>query len=456
MYVIIYWYFYKDINRKESIITMKELKIKLTAILSAAIIALTATGCGTEISSGSLKKSENSAYSSMVASSSSQTDDTSTVSDTDESKPSDDTSESDPTDPSSEEPSQEPSYKVSLLCVGDNLIHDNIYLEAEKKSGQKGKYDFTDAYKPIESYIKGNDLAIINQETIVTDVVPPTSYPTFASPKAVADKVKSLGFNAVSMCNNHVLDKGDAAIQDSIKYWDSLGILHYGIYADQADCDNIKTMEINGIKFAFVGYMEHTNGLSLPAGSSATYIRLAEEEKVKAQIQKADKMADVVIVSCHYGTEISNELNAQQKTITPKLVEWGADLIIGTQAHALSTSEYLDKADGTKAFVFYGLGNFLNTMDDKISVIGLMGKLNVVKDKDTGKIAFENVKCIPVISHFEGDSWEGEWTNCTIYPYAKYTDELYARHYVGKHGFTRAYTESVLKTYVPKEFLSIE
>ena len=211
MYVIIYWYFYKDINRKESIITMKGLKIKLTAILSAAIITLTATGCGTEISSGSLKKSENSAYCSMVASSSSQTDDTSTVSDTDESKPSDDTSESDPTDPSSEEPSQEPSYKVSLLCVGDNLIHDNIYLEAEKKSGQKGKYDFTDAYKPIESYIKGNDLAIINQETIVTDVVPPTSYPTFASPKAVADKVKSLGFNAVSMCNNHVLDKGDAA-----------------------------------------------------------------------------------------------------------------------------------------------------------------------------------------------------------------------------------------------------
>ncbi|MBQ1903625.1 MAG: CapA family protein, partial [Ruminococcus sp.] len=42
--------------------------------------------------------------------------------------------------------------------------------------------------------------------------------------------------------------------------------------------------------------------------------------------------------SCHYGTEITNELNTQQKTITPKLVEWGADIIIGTQAHALSAS----------------------------------------------------------------------------------------------------------------------
>ena len=439
---------------------MKGIKKKIAAVLFAAVIAMTASGCGNEIYSGPLKKSEDSSFDSSVTS---KPDSSAAITDSsqaDSSKQDDPASQPEPSsDPaSSEEPSQpdEPSYKASLLCVGDNLIHDNIYLEAEKKSGQKGKYDFTDAYKPIEDYIKGNDLAIVNQETIVTDVVAPTSYPTFASPKAVADKVKSLGFNAVSMCNNHVLDKGEAAIQDSLQYWDSLGVLHYGVYADQADCDNIKTMEINGIKFAFVGYMEHTNGLSLPAGSKATYIRLNEEEKVKAQVQKADKMADVVIVSCHYGTEISNGLNAQQKTMTPKLVEWGADLIIGTQAHALSTSEYIDKADGTKAFVFYGLGNFLNTMDDKNSVIGLMGKLNVVKDKDTGKIAFENVKCIPVISHFEGTSWEGEWTNCTIYPYAKYTDELFAKHYVATHGFTRSYVDSVLSTYVPKEFLSIE
>ncbi|MBQ2580699.1 MAG: CapA family protein [Ruminococcus sp.] len=433
---------------------MKGLRKKIAAAFCAAVIALTATGCGNEIYSGSLQKSDNSSYTSFINSDTSKQE----TSSTDSSSAADpqQTSATDPASQPETPPAAEPSYKASLICVGDNLIHDNIYIEAEKKAGEKGKYNFDDCYKPIESYIKGNDLAIVNQETIVTDTVPPESFPTFASPKAVADKVKALGFNVVSMCNNHVLDQGEAAIQDSLKYWDSLGILHYGVYADQADCDNIKTKEINGIKFAFVGYMEHTNGLSLPEGAKATYIRLAEEEKVKAQIQKADKMADVVVVSCHYGTEISNELNAQQETITPKLVEWGADLIIGTQAHALSTSQYIDKADGTKAFVFYGLGNFLNTMDDKNSVIGLMGKLNVVKDKNTGKVSFENVKCIPVISHFEGLNWESDWYNCTIYPYAKYTDELFAKHYVASHGFTRSYVDSVLSTYVPKEFLSIE
>lgn len=433
---------------------MNRFRKKLAAVFCAAVISITAVGCGTEIYDGPLKKSDNSTYSSIVTSDTSSKADESSKGET--TQPVQSQPDSSAPDSSSQPVSSEPSYKVSLVCVGDNLIHDNIYIEAEKKSGQKGKYNFDDAYKPIESYIKGNDLAIINQETIVTDTVPPESFPTFATPKAVADKVKSLGFNAVSMCNNHVLDQGDAAIQDSIKYWDSLGILHYGVYADQADCDNIKTKEINGIKFAFVGYMEHTNGLSLPAGSSATYITLSQEDKVKAQIQKADKMADVVVVSCHYGTEIMNELNTQQKTITPKLVEWGADIIIGTQAHALSTSEYIDKPDGTKAFVFYGLGNFLNTMYDKNSVIGLMGKLNVIKNKDTGKISLENVKCIPVISHFEADSYDSDWYNCTIYPYAKYTDELFAKHYVKADGFNRAYVDEILSKFVPKEFLSIE
>ena len=443
-YIIVMVYFMRIQKGKGR---MKSLKCKLTAVICAFAMALATTGCGSEIQSGSLKKSDT-GLSSSQQSDDSKVDESSKVSD--ESKGNDDSGESTP-----DVKPEEPSYKVSLTCVGDNLIHDNIYLEAEKKAGEKGKYNFDFAYKPIEGYIDG-DLNIINQETLVTDVVEPSTFPTFATPKANADKIKSLGFNAVSMCNNHILDKGDEALQDSIKYWRSLGLIQYGSYLDQADCDDIKTSEINGIKFAFVGYMEHTNGIDLPAGSKSVFIKLGEEEKVKAQIQKADQLADVVVVSCHYGTEVSHDLNQQQIELTPKLVEWGADLIIGTQAHALSTCKYIDKADGTKAFVFYGLGNFLNTMYHKDSVIGLLGKLNVVKDKDTGKISFENVKCIPLISHFEGESYNGEWRNCQIFPYAKYTDELFAKNYVRGDGFNRAYVDKVLADYVPKEFLSIE
>lgn len=371
----------------------------------------------------------------------------------------DSTSDAEAEDKSSE-PSQtensvlrtkEPSYKCSLVCVGDNLIHDNIYKEALKNGGGE-KYDFTKAYEHIEKYIKGTDIAIINQETLVTDKYEPSSYPMFASPLAVGDKAVDLGFNVVSMCNNHVLDKGADGLISSLDYWDTKDVIHYGAYRNEADSEDIRIKEVNGIKFAFLGYMEHTNGMALN-GDEGKVIYLKEEEKIKSQIERADKLADVVVVSCHYGTEISNELNHMQVNLTPKLVEWGADLIIGTQAHALSTCGYLDKPDGTKAFVYYGLGNFFSTMYDTKSLVGIMGKLNVVKDPDSGKISFENVKAIPVISHFEAYQYDSDWYNCAVYPYKDYTDDLFAKNFV--EGFSRETVEQCL-SYVPKEFLSIE
>lgn len=92
-------------------------------------------------------------------------------------------------------------------------------------------------------------------------------------------------------------------------------------------------------------------------------------------------------------------------------------------------------------------------MYDTKSVVGLIGKLNVVKDPDTNEVTFENVKAIPIISHFEGDSYYGDWYNCTVYPYAEYTDELFAKNYV--EGFTRESVKQCL-SYIPDEFLSIE
>jgi poly-gamma-glutamate synthesis protein (capsule biosynthesis protein) len=211
-------------------------------------------------------------------------------------------------------------------------------------------------------------------------------------------------------------------------------------------------MEVNGITIAILGYTEYTN-CDLTDFSNAEVFYLSDEETLKNQIQAADEIADVVVVSCHYGTEVENELNEQQEELTPKMVEWGADLIIGTQAHTVSTCGYIDKADGSKAFVYYGLGNFIGTMDEPKSQVGLIGKLNVVKNNDTGAVSFEDVKAIPIISHFEGEDYYGEWTNCTVYPYSEYTDELFEKHF--GDDFTRQTVEECL-SFVPSEFLSIE
>lgn len=414
---------------------------KMTALISAALIAVFSASCGeigildnTNLDNGN--------------------DNVSSIDITTKKNPEDIKKEnSSDSDKTAEKTPKEklPSYTASLVCVGDNLIHDNIYNEALKLGGGTD-YDFTQMYEHVTKYIEGTDVAIINQETLVTDAYKPQSYPCFVSPTAIGDKAVDMGFNVVSMCNNHVLDMGADGLISSLDYWDTKDVVHYGAYRSEEEANEIRTMEVNGITFAFLGYMEHTNGFFLD-GDNGKVIYLSEEEKIEEQIRQADQIADVVVVSCHYGTEIMNELNQQQIDLTPKLVEWGADLIIGTQAHTLSTCEYLDKPDGSQAFVYYGLGNFISTMYDIKSLVGIIGKLNVVKDPDSGVISFENVKAIPIISHFEAVDYNGDWYNCAVYPYAEYTDDLFARNYV--YGFTRESVEEYL-SYIPEEFLSIE
>lgn len=415
---------------------IKSRKIRAAALLLSAVFCVSSVGCS-QIGTQDLTKLDGGK----------ETVKTVTTAAPEEIKPKDDTSKPE----KKKDKEEEPSYSVSLVCVGDNLIHDNIYNEALKLGGGS-TYDFTQAYEHVTKYIEGTDVAIINQETLVTDAYEPQSYPYFVSPTAVGDKAVDMGFNVISMSNNHVLDKGAEGLISSLDYWDTKDVIHYGAYRSEEDADDIRTMEVNGITFAFLGYMEHTNYITLD-GDEGKVIYLEEEDKIKEQIEEADKVADVVVVSCHYGTEIMNELNEQQIELTPKLVEWGADLIIGTQAHTISTCEYIDKPDGSKAFVYYGLGNFISTMYDVKSLVGIIGKMNVTKDPNTGTISFENVKAIPIISHFEADSYDGDWYNCAVYPYAEYTDDLFARNYV--YGFTRETVEQCL-SYIPDEFLSIE
>lgn len=341
--------------------------------------------------------------------------------------------------------------KVHVLCAGDNLIHDNIYTEAWNKGGDH--YDFSGMYDEIKPYTAKADLAIINQETLVNDAFNASTYPMFSTPTEDGDALIDAGWNIVSMCNNHVLDMGSEGLISSLDYWDSKNIIHYGAYRDEQDSELVRTANVNGVTIAFLGYMEHTNGIFLDDDDKGKVIYLDDEETIERQIKYADEIADVVIVSCHFGTEVIHDLNDQQVTLAPKLAEWGADLIIGTQAHCVSTCGYIDKSDGTQAFCYYGLGNFFHTMYDRHSAAGIMGDLDVVYDFENDTVTFENVKAIPVISHFEADSYDSMWYNCKVYPLAKYDDDMFAKNF--NDGVTREQVDECLSN-VPEEFLSVE
>ena len=145
---------------------------------------------------------------------------------------------------------------IDFLFAGDNLVHDTLYNQASRNAEGNG-YDFSSTYERIAPIIKNADFAVLNQETIVTDDFGPSSYPTFASPEAVGDHMVKIGFDAMSISNNHVLDYGIDGLMSTLNYWKTKhpDITVYGAYESKEDRDNIRIKEIKGVKVAFLGFM---------------------------------------------------------------------------------------------------------------------------------------------------------------------------------------------------------
>lgn len=337
---------------------------------------------------------------------------------------------------------------IDFLFAGDNLVHDTLYNQASRNAGGSG-YDFSATYEKIAPIIKSADFAVLNQETIVTDDFGPSSYPTFASPTAVGDHMVEIGFDAMSISNNHVLDYGIDGLLSTLNYWKTKHpeTVVYGAYENKEDADNIRIKEIKGVKVAFLGFMEHTNGISLPEEYSSCVTYLDEIDEIERKIKKADELADVVIVSPHFGVEIINDVTDEQYSLTEKFTEWGADIIVGCQPHTVQECGWVEADNGNKAFCYYCLGNMVSAMATCQTSVGILGRLELTYDFDKDEVTINNPRAIPVITHISGIY---QW-DVFVYPYSEYTAELASQSQVEDMSIENI--ERFL-SYIPKEYLS--
>ena len=208
--------------------------------------------------------------------------------------------------------------------------------------------------------------------------------------------------------------------------------------------------EVNGVKIAYLGFTDSANGLSLPEDSEVILVRAADESLLQQRIIKAKEIADVVIVSAHWGNEYTHEPTDAQRELAEKLAMWGADVIIGTHPHVIQPVEYITNRDGRKTLVAYSLGNFISAQNRGPRMLGGMLNFEIVKNNTTGEIALENVKFSGVVTHFGYGC-----SNIRVYPLEAYTEELASKHGVlsKTSDFSLQYLYDILNEVIDKQFL---
>ena len=307
--------------------------------------------------------------------------------------------------------------KVSLVMVGDALIHEPIYQKAKTSKG----YDFKPMFSKVKDIFSAFDLRYYNQETILGgSELGLSTYPQFNSPYEVGDAFMDMGFNLVSLATNHTLDRGYytnyKTIKNSRAYWDKQeGVIAAGSYTSQEEKDKVIVKEINGIKYGFLSYSTLDNGLTRPSGKEY-YLNLYDKDIVKKDVEALRDKVDLLMVAMHWGIEYYDGVSTEQKEIAKYLSELGVDIVIGAHPHVVEPIEFIDKT-----LVIYSLGNFISSQIGVERLTGLMAAVSITKTTVDNKVYMKVhdpkadliYTCKPAVCG-----------NYKVYPYNKLTSDI--------------------------------
>jgi poly-gamma-glutamate capsule biosynthesis protein CapA/YwtB (metallophosphatase superfamily) len=183
---------------------------------------------------------------------------------------------------------------------------------------------------------------------------------TFRAPLSAADSLSEAGIGAVSMANNHALDYGVVALEDTMAALETRSIVHFGAGEDARQAREPAIVERNGLRVAFLGYVAPITepaGFSTrrwAAGADEPGLALATVADVERDVADAATAADVVVVFFHSGREFARSPIASQRRLAHAAIDAGAALVVSAHPHVLQGYE---RGNGT--LIAYSLGNFV-------------------------------------------------------------------------------------------------
>jgi poly-gamma-glutamate synthesis protein (capsule biosynthesis protein) len=212
-----------------------------------------------------------------------------------------------------------------------------------------------DPFAYVAPILQSADITIGNLECAITSQGHAQDKPyTFKGPNAALPLIKK-HFTAVSLANNHSGDWGPQGFADELTLLQSNEIAWFGGGRNERLARRPFVTTVRGQTIAVLGYNEFP-----PKSFAATANRPGTawfiEKKVIQDIKDARQQthADWVVLYLHWGEELEQAPTNQQVETAHRLIEAGADIIIGGHPHVTQTIEWYQSKP-----IVYSLGNFV-------------------------------------------------------------------------------------------------
>lgn len=272
--------------------------------------------------------------------------------------------------------------QIRLLAGGDIIFHGALLVQALSQG-----HGFESLFRHMEGVLSQADLLYGNLEgpaawnvgpdgrhvARTTEEYSPTdgvysvgsegrSYSFNFHPQSVV-ALKQIGFDVLSLANNHSGDRGSLGVDRTLDLVEKLRFYHFGLIKSDNSIGRFRTVvNRNGIRIGFVGC---TYGLNIGFSNSQLRVPFCHlsggpNPVVIDEIRAASRETDIVIFTPHWGFEYSVVPSRDQKKLAEEALRAGARVIVGHHPHVIQPVEIQLKGGEIESVVAYSLGNLVS------------------------------------------------------------------------------------------------
>ncbi|MQS16828.1 CapA family protein [Streptomyces kaniharaensis] len=210
----------------------------------------------------------------------------------------------------------------------------------------------------VREALAAADLVVLNLECCVSGQGEPWPDPDkpffFRAPPSAATVLAELGVDCVTLANNHALDYGFDALADTRDLLERAGVRAVGAGPDESRAREFAVLEAGGVRLAVIGVTDHPEEYAAAArrpGVAWADLGAGVPDWLTSLVARAAQEADVVLVTPHWGPNMTSRPPPHVRAAAARLLAAGATLVAGHSAHVFH---------GIADRILYDLGDFID------------------------------------------------------------------------------------------------
>lgn len=272
--------------------------------------------------------------------------------------------------------------ELTISIAGDVLMDSSIRWQIDRNGIEY-------PWEMVKEHFQEDTLTMVNLETSITNKGTKwedKQYNFRSDPKNL-QAMNEAGIDVVGLANNHTLDYGYDGFLDTLSHIDKSGIKRAGGGKNWKEAMEGTIIEKENTKIGILAFSRVAPDVKWWATKNSPGIVGAYDSQLVGALNQIKEMkndVDILLLSIHWGVELSTTPRKVEIDLAKKLIDAGADIIMGHHPHVLQGVEiYKGKP------IFYSLGNFVFGSKNEITASTMIAQINII-DKN-----IDNIKIIP-------------------------------------------------------------